>query len=62
MERLAAPVAMPKSETRFLASGAGGGGAADKGAQLQVGPPQWHWLPASLPEQHGKHPKTDPDQ
>jgi hypothetical protein len=31
MERLAAPVAEPRSETGHLASGAGGGGAADEG-------------------------------
>jgi hypothetical protein len=33
-----------------------------KGAQPQVGPPQRHWLPGSLPEQHDEHPRKDPDQ
>jgi hypothetical protein len=37
MERLAAPVAVPKSETRCPASGACGGGAADKGRSAAGG-------------------------
>ncbi len=37
MERLAAPVAVPKSETGCPASGAGGGGDADKGCSATGG-------------------------